>query len=308
MFCTPWIPCMSEAMDGNSNSLPPGPQDGITPAPAAPAPAAPAPPASPTSGAATNVLAAMMARNAATSSGEASGEKPAGSAKPTKKFSWAGAASKATGTSVTKLGAKAREVQRLLESGQCDHLVKREISFSAVIAAKMEEVKLEHKKKNFLGSGQIERPQAAILYDPKDNFKNLFTWSGTAVKLVFYKLDFWLLLLLHLIFTICYNVADRHDDDNDALQKWPEITDDTMLVVGGILVFFMVFFNGQAYSRFFSQYFLIRKIQFNIQDLFLLTRTHVEQPVKQLTTVRLLHAAHYLGEAQAVTQVEHITG
>ena len=45
--------------------------------------------------------------------------------------------------------------------------------------------------RNFFGAGQMERPQPAILYDPKDNLKNIFTWSGTAVKLVFYKADFW---------------------------------------------------------------------------------------------------------------------
>jgi len=62
-------------------------------------------------------------------------------------------------------------------------------------------------------------------------------------------------------------------------------------------VFFMVFFNGQAYNRFFTQYFMTRKIEFSLVDTFILIRTHLDHPVKQVSMTRLLHAMHYLAYA-----------
>lgn len=148
--------------------------------------------------------------------------------------------------------------------------------------------------------GPPERPQAAYLYDPKDTTRNILTWSGTSVRMVFFQPDFWFCLLIHILLTIySHSVANVHWDEEDMIPKnpaiWPRVKDGTMLATGAILIFFMVFFNGQAYSRFFSQYFTVRKINYNIDDLFFLARTHIASPIKQLVLVRRLHAAQYLG-------------
>ncbi|KAK3232816.1 hypothetical protein CYMTET_56853 [Cymbomonas tetramitiformis] len=174
-------------------------------------------------------------------------------------------------------------------------------SFASVVEAASKRTSKMQRLTSFLAAPQ-QRPEAAKLYDPKNTLTNLFTWSGTALQLVFYKPDFWFCLLLHVVLTVVAHVVldldwDPDNEVPDGSTTWPKIKDDTMLVMGGILVFFMVFFNGQAYSRFFSQYFLIRKIGYNVQDLFFLTRTHIESPIKQLAIVRRLHAAHYLGFA-----------
>jgi len=150
-------------------------------------------------------------------------------------------------------------------------------------------------KRTFM-SGPPERPKPAKIYDPKNNLGNLFVWSGTAVRLVFFKPDFWFLTCLHVVFVILYHGVYGYAD-NIKDSPWPPVKADTMLIVGSLLVFFMIFFNGQAYSRFFSQYFLCRKIQFNVQDLFFLARTHLDSPLKQLCVLRFLVATHYLGFA-----------
>ncbi|KAK3247572.1 hypothetical protein CYMTET_42932 [Cymbomonas tetramitiformis] len=158
-------------------------------------------------------------------------------------------------------------------------------------------------------TGPPERPEAAYLYDPKDTIRNILTWSGTSVKMVFFQPDFWFCLIIHIVLTIySHNIVNVNWDEEDMIPKnpttWPRVKDGTMLATGAILIFFMVFFNGQAYSRFFSQYFTVRKINYNVEDLFFLTRTHIESPIKQLALVRRLHAAQYLGFAYMPQNVE----
>jgi len=140
-----------------------------------------------------------------------------------------------------------------------------------------------------------EKPLPAIIYDPKASFRNLFAWKGTAVKLVFHKLDFWVLLGLNVIFTLTYHYGTDEPEDLSTSDKWPSITQQTLLVVGGFITFFMVFFNAEAYQRFFNEYFIACRIRYSVNDVFFLSRVHMDDPRKMVHVLRLCHAGQYLG-------------
>jgi len=155
-----------------------------------------------------------------------------------------------------------------------------------------------------------EGPRVAKEYDPKNCLPSLFSWHCTAVKLVIKKVDFWALLLTHILLQVLYYGLEygkcKNNEDPSAnincwteinVEEWPQMTVATLMVVGSFITFFVVFFNGQAYTRFFQEYFICCKIRYNVNDTFFLLRLHIDEPAVQFTTLRLMHAAVYLGYA-----------
>lgn len=84
-------------------------------------------------------------------------------------------------------------------------------------------------------------------------FATLLSWNGTVLPLVFKTPSFWLLLALHGMF-IGLREADLNSDaDEDGVWDY-EISYSMLGVPTSLLVFFLVFYGSQCYSRFFTMY------------------------------------------------------
>lgn len=174
----------------------------------------------------------------------------------------------------------------------------------------------KHVMDNLLNSSG-KGPERARPYDPKHSMRNLFAWKGTAMSLVVTKADFWILLCLHLFLQVVYNtpacVAFGHSlgacakegaDDVDEEESGGRVTNATLLLLGSFVVFFLVFFNAEAYKRFFQEYFLCCKIRYAANTAFWLVRLHIQGAAKQHVAIRLLQAAVYLGYAMLAQNSE----
>eukprot|EP00239_Pterosperma_sp_CCMP1384_P009866 CAMPEP_0197861178 /NCGR_PEP_ID=MMETSP1438-20131217/37062_1 /TAXON_ID=1461541 /ORGANISM="Pterosperma sp., Strain CCMP1384" /LENGTH=381 /DNA_ID=CAMNT_0043478269 /DNA_START=114 /DNA_END=1259 /DNA_ORIENTATION=- len=83
--------------------------------------------------------------------------------------------------------------------------------------------------------------------------------------------------------------------DEMAPREWPVIEIGTLLIIASFLTFFVVFFNSQAYNRFFQEYFLACKIRYAVNDAFFMVRLHADDPKIVFNVFRMMHAAVYLG-------------
>ena len=76
-------------------------------------------------------------------------------------------------------------------------------------------------------------------------FATIFSWKGTIIPMVVTRPIFWIQLVLHLILAYI-DFSDRFD--------LPELAWTTLTIPTSLVVFFIVFYAGQSYARFFGLY------------------------------------------------------
>jgi predicted membrane chloride channel (bestrophin family) len=76
-------------------------------------------------------------------------------------------------------------------------------------------------------------------------FATIFAWKGTIIPMVVTRPIFWMQLILHLILAYI-DYSERFD--------LPELAWTTLTIPTSLVVFFIVFYSGQCYARFFQLY------------------------------------------------------
>ncbi|GBG90634.1 hypothetical protein CBR_g50979 [Chara braunii] len=112
--------------------------------------------------------------------------------------------------------------------------------------------------------------------------------------------DFVLLNLLHLILLIVFQKHGKERGaDGKMTTKWYRITNEMFAVMSPLLVFFLVFYNNQAYNRYMEQFFIARKLEGKVKHITNRLRAYfrhdpfpgAEQSMREM--LRTVIVAHY---------------
>ena len=89
------------------------------------------------------------------------------------------------------------------------------------------------------------------LYDAEISiFATIFAWKGTVLPMVLWKPLFWFQIIFHVIFYVLEeHVFSFSDEVNLEPLSWTTLT-----IPSSLVVFFIVFYSSQCYSRFFDMY------------------------------------------------------
>mmetsp|Transcript_24760 Transcript_24760/g.80951 ORF Transcript_24760/g.80951 Transcript_24760/m.80951 type:complete len:632 (+) Transcript_24760:217-2112(+) len=208
------------------------------------------------------------------------------------------AALKATRSGVALEAMALRSVPTLEDVGEAEAATK-----AACLSQREREAALPQQSRV-----NVVRPSPPAVYDPKAHYRNFVRLQHTAIKQALLRIDFWLLCGTHIVLSIFYHgssifgIASPDEEELARRQRgetmWPAISIETMLIMGSFLTFFLVFFNSQSYNGFFQTYMLSRALQMHANTFALLSRAHVRLVQRQLTMLRLVHAALFLGFVQ----------
>eukprot|EP00245_Coleochaete_scutata_P014012 TRINITY_DN585_c0_g3_i1.p1 TRINITY_DN585_c0_g3~~TRINITY_DN585_c0_g3_i1.p1 ORF type:complete len:534 (+),score=94.99 TRINITY_DN585_c0_g3_i1:118-1719(+) len=152
-------------------------------------------------------------------------------------------------------------------------------------------------------------PPGNKTYDTTTPYALLLKAEGNVLKLVVRRIDFWVLICVHIFLNAMYLKAGGTNKPVDLgpnqgpsqNTNWPRVSTSMLGIPGMLLSFLLVFYNSQSFSRFMQQYWHTQRQLGAIAELVLLLRTYVpdtlfpEAKALRDEIWRLIHATHLLG-------------
>eukprot|EP00271_Cylindrocystis_brebissonii_P004086 TRINITY_DN154_c0_g2_i1.p1 TRINITY_DN154_c0_g2~~TRINITY_DN154_c0_g2_i1.p1 ORF type:complete len:438 (-),score=102.92 TRINITY_DN154_c0_g2_i1:641-1954(-) len=141
-------------------------------------------------------------------------------------------------------------------------------------------------------------------FDSDKPFETLMRFTGTGLDLVTRRLDFWLLLLLHVSVTIAFSAMHGTPVGGvPDLPGWPKISIAYISVPSSIIIFTLTFYVNQMYARYQEQSGHAGGAGGTLGDLLMLLRVHMsdgafrEAKAVRYELVKFMNALHFLGFA-----------
>jgi len=135
---------------------------------------------------------------------------------------------------------------------------------------------------------EINAKKISHNYDVGKPLKILFSWRGTFWPLVIFRYELYLYPLIHV--GLIAFMGNRLEDeefrdrlDEEGASFWTArymVPWASLSLLTPLMIFFLVFFLSQCYSRFNSFFSTAQAIERSVQDLSVLTLSHINDPAK----------------------------
>eukprot|EP00271_Cylindrocystis_brebissonii_P020504 TRINITY_DN6815_c0_g5_i1.p1 TRINITY_DN6815_c0_g5~~TRINITY_DN6815_c0_g5_i1.p1 ORF type:complete len:457 (+),score=97.62 TRINITY_DN6815_c0_g5_i1:225-1595(+) len=110
---------------------------------------------------------------------------------------------------------------------------------------------------------------------------SLLKLSGTGLEMALTRPDFWILFILHIVFSLVYYgfggevEADEEGVCTPTAEGWPKMNVGMIAIPGSLITFTIVFFLSQTYGRYLSQHHRITQTFGYLGELLAMLRVHM---------------------------------
>eukprot|EP00271_Cylindrocystis_brebissonii_P020502 TRINITY_DN6815_c0_g2_i1.p1 TRINITY_DN6815_c0_g2~~TRINITY_DN6815_c0_g2_i1.p1 ORF type:complete len:460 (+),score=89.09 TRINITY_DN6815_c0_g2_i1:130-1509(+) len=118
-------------------------------------------------------------------------------------------------------------------------------------------------------------------HDTSQPLMSLLRLSGTGLELALGRPDFWILMIFHTVLAVVYYssggqvVTNKAGDGKPTAPGWPPVSIGLLAFPGTLITFAIVFFLGQTYDRYLTQYHRITLTFGYLGELLAMLRVHM---------------------------------
>jgi hypothetical protein len=138
-------------------------------------------------------------------------------------------------------------------------------------------------------------------YDASSSWNNMFSYSGTAIESVFSNPLWWALTGLHWMLWFLKEFHTCQEGTapltcipaKQVFDRYPLSLSDIGMMTS-LVTFFLVFYNGNCFSRYQAMYEAAIAIQGKMHNVSMYLRAYYTMPATRWNVIRYLLASHYI--------------